>query len=53
MTKYSKGIKIFKLNILVTDKNSFAECDKEILKKLNEFPDLSETDKKMIMEICA
>ena len=43
--KYTKGINLgkYRLNILVTDKNSFEECDKEIIEELNrhsEIPDL-------------
>ena len=47
--KYTKGINLgkYKLNILVTDKDSFEECDKEIIEELNrhsEIPDLEKIE---------
>lgn len=49
MTKYSKGIKIDKFAILVTDKDSFSECNKEILEELERHPGIKEEDKKQII----
>ena len=40
MTKYSKGITIFRLHISVTDKDSFEECNEEILEELERHPEL-------------
>ena len=47
--KYTKGINLgkYKLNILITDKNSFEECNKEIIEELNrhsEIPDLEKVE---------
>jgi len=52
MTKYTKGIKIFKLNIIATDKDSFEECDQEILKELEKHSELDkEVREKIIKEV--
>lgn len=48
--KYTKGVKIYKLNILVTDKDSFEECDKEILKELERHSELSTKEKEQIIK---
>ena len=48
MAKYSKGIKIYKLNIVVTNKDSFEECNKEIINRLDQHPEL---DKEEVKEI--
>jgi len=50
MTKYTKGIKIFKFSILATDKDSFEECDKEILEELNRHPEIDSKDKEQIIK---
>lgn len=47
--KYTKGVNLrkYKLNILITDKNSFEECNKEIIEELNrhsEIPDLERVE---------
>ena len=50
MTKYTKGIKIFKFSIMVTDKDSFEECDKEILEELERHPGIEQKDKEQIIK---
>jgi len=47
--KYTKGINLskYKLNILITNKDSFEECDKELIEEINrhsEIPDLEKVE---------
>lgn len=52
--KYSKGIVISKpqhtLRIMVTDKDSFEECNKEILEELQRHPGINPKDKEQIIK---
>ena len=50
MTKYSKGIKVYKYNILVTDKDSWEECDKELLEQIEMSPDFDDELKKYLIK---
>jgi len=45
--KYTKGINLgkYRLNILVTDKASFEECNKEIIEELNNHSEISDSEK--------
>ena len=45
--KYTKGINLvkYKLNILVTNKNSFEECDKEIIEEINRHSEINDLEK--------
>jgi hypothetical protein len=48
--KYHKGIKIGKkINIMITDKNSFEECNKEIIEELERHPEINEQDRKEVI----
>ena len=42
--KYSKSLQIYRLRISVTDKQSFEECDKEILARLENHPELDQEE---------
>lgn len=50
--KYTKGITIgkYRLTILVADKNSFEECDKEIIEELNKHSEIPELERIEIIE---
>lgn len=50
--KYTKGINLgkYKLNILVTDKNSFEECNKEIIEELNKHSEIPDLEKVKIIK---
>lgn len=46
MAKYSKIVNIYKLKIIVIDKDNFEECDKEIIEELDRHPEINEEVKK-------
>lgn len=50
MTKYHKAIRWGKINIAIRNKDSFEECNKEILEELERHPDLNDEDKQFLIK---
>ena len=48
--KYNKGITIYKLHITVTDKDSFEECNRCLIKSLNTHAEIDEEVRKEIIK---
>lgn len=47
--KYSKSIKIYKFSISIINKDSFEECDREIIAELERHPEIDEKEKAEII----